>query len=68
MRLSQPQPEQARTIKEALERQENAKRGLLAAETPALLVSCAGEYLDATDALYETQLDVERAEIRTSQV
>jgi hypothetical protein len=58
---AQPQPETAVAIKVALHHQEVCRRALLECEeTPEQLVAAAGDYLDATDALYASQTNVPR--------
>lgn len=58
---AQPQPETAVEIKAALHAQEVAKQALLECEeTPEQIVAAAGDYLDATDALYRSQVNVPR--------
>lgn len=59
--LAQPQRETAAEIRAALVRQDEAKQKLVeAVGGDAELVAAAGEYLDATDALYRSQIDVPR--------
>lgn len=61
MMRAQPQPETAAQIKAALQRQRDAGIAVLDCEdTPEELVAAAGEYLDATDALYMSQMNVPR--------
>lgn len=58
---AQPQPETAAQIKVALQRQRDAAVALLdCEETPEELVAAAGEYLDATDAVFASQVNVPR--------
>lgn len=61
MMRAQPQPETAAQIKAALGRQRDAIIALLDCEdTPEELVAAAGEYLDATDAIFASQINVPR--------
>lgn len=59
--LAQPQPDEAAEIRAALVRQDEAKWKLVhAVGGDAELARAAGEYLDATDALYRSQINVPR--------
>lgn len=59
--LAQPQPDEAAEIRAALVRQDEAKWKLVhAGGGDAELARAAGEYLDATDALYRSQINVPR--------
>lgn len=58
---AQPQYETAVAIKAALHRQKVAQVALLECEeTQEQIVAAAGEYLDATDAVYASQVNVPR--------
>lgn len=58
---AQPQPETAAKIKAALSRQRDASIALLdCSDNPDELVVAAGAYLDATDAVYASQVNVPR--------